>query len=254
MVTVISLFDGAAALLEDGGEGGQGSGFVLDGEGYIATNAHVVTTGDRERRKRAKEVFVEFFDGNRVPAEVVGTTRYADVALIKVDPKGLVAHAARARLLGHLERGRARGRDRQPVRRAAVADSRRDLGPQPQHRVADRLQHRQRHPDRRRDQPRNSGGPLLNASGKVLGINSQIKSASGGGEGVGFAVPVDTVRRSLRELREDGEVSYGYLGVSSSAALPAAGRAARPARATTARVVIEVVRGQPGGRGRNRDR
>ena len=49
----------------------------------------------------------------------------------------------------------------------------------------------------------------------MLGINSQIKSASGGGEGVGFAVPVDTVRRSLRELRRDGSVSYGYLGVTS---------------------------------------
>ena len=71
-MTVISLFDGAAALLEDGGEGGQGSGFVLDGEGYIATNAHVVTSGTGGDRKRAKQVFVEFFDGNRVPAEIVG--------------------------------------------------------------------------------------------------------------------------------------------------------------------------------------
>ena len=68
--------------------------------------------------------------------------------------------------------------------------------------------------------PGNSGGPLLSARGRVLGINSQIKSASGGGEGVGFAMPVDTVRRSLRELRRDGSVSYGYLGVTSQPLYP----------------------------------
>jgi S1-C subfamily serine protease len=63
--------------------------------------------------------------------------------------------------------------------------------------------------------PGNSGGPLLDARGRVIGINAQIKSQSGGGEGVGFAVPVDTVRRSLRELRANGRVDYGYLGVET---------------------------------------
>ena len=82
--------------------------------------------------------------------------------------------------------------------------------------------------------PGNSGGPLLSARGRVLGINSQIKSTSGGGEGVGFAIPVDTVRRSLRELRENGKVDYGYLGRDVPAAVPAAGAAARPARVSAA--------------------
>ena len=63
--------------------------------------------------------------------------------------------------------------------------------------------------------PGNSGGPLLDAHGRVLGINAQIKSQSGGGEGVGFAIPVDAVRRSLRELRAEGKVDYGYLGVQT---------------------------------------
>jgi S1-C subfamily serine protease len=63
--------------------------------------------------------------------------------------------------------------------------------------------------------PGNSGGPLLDAQGRVIGINAQIKSQSGGGEGVGFAIPVDAVRRSLAELREDGRVEYGYLGVQT---------------------------------------
>ena len=66
----------------------------------------------------------------------------------------------------------------------------------------------------------NSGGPLLDSRGRVLGINSQIKSSSGGGEGVGFAVPVDTVRRSLDSLRETGKVEYGFLGVSASPLYP----------------------------------
>jgi S1-C subfamily serine protease len=61
----------------------------------------------------------------------------------------------------------------------------------------------------------NSGGPLLNAKGEVIGINSQIKSTGGGGEGVGFAVPVDTVRRSINQLKQNGKVVYSYIGVSS---------------------------------------
>jgi 2-alkenal reductase len=66
----------------------------------------------------------------------------------------------------------------------------------------------------------NSGGPLLNAHGQVIGINSQIESTGGGGEGVGFAVPVDMVKRSLRLLRENGHVDYGYLGVSTQDLYP----------------------------------
>ena len=66
----------------------------------------------------------------------------------------------------------------------------------------------------------NSGGPLLDGSGKVLGINSQIRSSSGSGSGVGFAVPVDVVRRSIAQLREAGRVEYPYLGVSTSGVYP----------------------------------
>jgi S1-C subfamily serine protease len=63
--------------------------------------------------------------------------------------------------------------------------------------------------------PGNSGGPLVDGKGDVLGINQQIKTNSGGGEGVGFAVPIDVVKRSLGALRETGEAQYAYLGVSS---------------------------------------
>jgi 2-alkenal reductase len=68
--------------------------------------------------------------------------------------------------------------------------------------------------------PGNSGGPLVDRTGKVIGINQQIRTASGGGEGVGFAVPVDVAKRSLEQLRTDGEVSYAYLGVETVAIYP----------------------------------
>jgi S1-C subfamily serine protease len=66
----------------------------------------------------------------------------------------------------------------------------------------------------------NSGGPLVDASGRVIGINSQIQSTGGGGEGVGFAVPVNGVKRSLDQLRRDGKATYAYLGVSSTPIYP----------------------------------
>jgi S1-C subfamily serine protease len=219
VVTVISVFEGAAALLEDG-EGGQGSGFVLDGDGYIATNAHVVTIGTGARRRRAKEVFVEFFDGNRVPAEVVGDDPYADVALIKVDPKGLSLTPLELGSSSRLQVGEpvaAIGSpfgEQQSLSVGVISALNRNIESLTDFGIGDAIQ------TDAAINPGNSGGPLLNARGKVLGINGQIKSASGGGEGVGFAVPVDTVRRSLRELRENGRVSYGYLGVTSSVLYP----------------------------------
>ena len=63
--------------------------------------------------------------------------------------------------------------------------------------------------------PGNSGGPLVGSDGRVIGINQQIQSRSGGGEGVGFAVPIDVVKRSVGQLREEGRARYAYLGVSS---------------------------------------
>jgi S1-C subfamily serine protease len=66
----------------------------------------------------------------------------------------------------------------------------------------------------------NSGGPLLDAGGKVVGINSQIQSTSGGGEGVGFAIPIETAKRSIEQLRANGKVTYAYLGVQSVPVYP----------------------------------
>ena len=206
VVTILSLFDGGPSLLDEGGEGGQGSGFVLDGDGYIATNAHVVTTDRRRRRPRAPTRSSSSSPtATACRREIVGHDPNADVALLKVDPDGL---SLTPLALGESQRspvGRAGRRDRQPVRRAAVALGRRDLGARPRHRVAHALRDRRRDPDRRRHQPAATpAGRCSTPTGRVIGINAQIKSQSGGGEGVGFAVPVDTVRRSLRRAARQG--------------------------------------------------
>ena len=154
VVTVISLFgDGDVPLGQQ--NGGLGSGFVLDADGYIATNTHVVTNGPR--LARAREVFVDFADGNRVPARDRRDGPERGRCAAQGGPARPVAHPARARPRRGAPRGRARGGDREPVRRGAVALGRRHLRARPQHRVADRLRDRRRDPDRCRDQPRQLG-------------------------------------------------------------------------------------------------
>jgi S1-C subfamily serine protease len=215
VVTVLSLFKGGSSLLEDGGEGGQGSGFVLDGNGYIATNAHVVTIDQADGTDTADQVYVEFIDGNRVPAEIVGHDPNADVALLKIDPDGLSLtplHLGESHTISVGEPVAAIGSpfgERQSLSIGVISALDRTIRSLTQFEIGDAIQ------TDAAINPGNSGGPLLDAEGRVIGINAQIKSQSGGGEGVGFAVPVDAVRRSLRELREKGRVDYGYLGVET---------------------------------------
>jgi len=215
VVTILSIFNGGGSLLEDGGEGGQGSGFVIDGDGYIATNAHVVTSEGEDSTERANQVFVEFTDGNRVPARIVGDDPNADVALLKVDPKGLSLtplHLGQSDSVGVGEPVAAIGSpfgERQSLSIGVISAIDRNIESLTRFQIGDAIQ------TDAAINPGNSGGPLLDARGRVIGINAQIKSQSGGGEGVGFAVPVDAVRRSLRELRDRGRVDYGYLGVES---------------------------------------
>jgi S1-C subfamily serine protease len=216
VVTVISIFEGGTSILEDGGEGGQGSGFVLDDEGHVVTNAHVVLAesgpGD-ESPEQADEVFVEFSDGNRVPAEIVGDDPNVDVALLKVDPNGLRLTPLP---LGDSDTitvgepvaaiGSPFG-EQQSLTVGVISAVDRNIQSLTRFQIGNAIQ------TDAPINPGNSGGPLLDAKGRVLGINAQIRSRSGGGEGVGFAIPADAVRRSVRELRQRGRVDYGYLGV-----------------------------------------
>ena len=221
VVTVISIFEGGKpALGDDDGQGGLGSGFVLDSEGYVATNAHVVTSGEGAPPKRAKEVYVEFADGNRVPARIVGEDPNADVALLKIDPAGLRLTPLRLGRSGRLTVGEpvaAIGSpfgEQQSLSVGVISAVDRDIQSLTQFGIGNAIQ-----TDAAVNRG-NSGGPLLDARGEVIGINSQIRSTSGGNEGVGFAVPVDTVRRSLDELRRTGRVAYAYLGVTTQPLYP----------------------------------
>jgi S1-C subfamily serine protease len=213
VVTVIS--DRGAAS----GPTGLGSGFVLDGKGYIATNAHVVR-GDPPKLERAKSVYVRFGDGNQVLAKVVGDDLNADVALLKVNPAGLTLTPLALGSSSNLSVGSpvaAIGSpfgEGQSLSVGVISATGRDIESLTAFRIGNAIQ-----TDAAINHG-NSGGPLINARGQVIGINSQIQSTGGGGEGVGFAVPADAVRRSLAELRAKGHVDYAYLGVTTQDLYP----------------------------------
>jgi S1-C subfamily serine protease len=219
VVTVISLFGGQGldSVLGDGGgdSGGVGSGFVVSRNGEIATNAHVVTTGEGDQIRRASQVYVEFADGNQVEAKIMGHDPNADIALLKVDPKGLTLRPLPIGRSDAVQVGTpvaAIGSpfgEKQSLSVGVVSAVDRAIDSLTEFQISGAIQ------TDAAINPGNSGGPLVDGAGRVIGVNQQIKSRSGGGEGVGFAVPADVVSRSLDGLREDGEVRYAYLGVQS---------------------------------------
>ncbi len=218
VVTVISLFGtgGLESILGGGGGGGVGSGFVLNGDGEVATNAHVVTQGEGKDIQRAREVYVEFADGNRVKADIVGQDPNADIALLKVDPKGLtlrplpLGSSADVRTGSPVAAIGSPFGERQSLSVGVVSAVDRDIQSlNGEFAIPGAIQ------TDAAINPGNSGGPLVDAAGRVIGVNQQIKTNSGGGEGVGFAVPVDIVKRSLGALRETGDARYAFLGVGS---------------------------------------
>jgi S1-C subfamily serine protease len=220
VVTVISLFGGAGldAILggqNDDGSGGVGSGFVVSRNGEIATNAHVVTTGEGTQIRRATQVYVEFADGNQVEAKIVGHDPNADIALLKVDPKGLTLRPlplgdSKAVQVGTpvAAIGSPFG-EKQSLSVGVVSAIDRAIDSLTEFQISGAIQ------TDAAINPGNSGGPLVDGGGRVIGVNQQIKTRSGGGEGVGFAVPADVVKRSLDGLRKEGKVRYAYLGVQS---------------------------------------
>ena len=217
VVTVVSVFG-------DGGGRGLGTGFVVSRGGDVATNAHVVSDGEGNALRRADEVYVQFEDGNQVPARVVGLDPNADVALLRVDPHGLHLRvlplgSSRALQVGApvAAIGSPFG-EPQSLSVGVISATDRSITSLTGFDIAGAIQ-----TDAAINHG-NSGGPLVDARGQVVGINSQIRSTGGGGEGVGFAVPVDTVKRSLAQLRRDGRAAYPYVGIVSVPVYPQLGR------------------------------
>jgi S1-C subfamily serine protease len=211
VVTIRSIFDQGAA---------EGSGFVLDTDGRIVTNAHVVTNGEGEDRKEAKAVFVEFPDRNVVPATIVGFDPFADVALLEVEPNGFDLRPLELGDDSELVVGQpvaAIGSpfgEQQSLSIGVVSATDRSVGSLTQFQIEGAIQ------TDASINPGNSGGPLLDAEARVIGINQQIETNSGANDGVGFAVPISAVKRSLAQLERKGSVDYAYIGVSSQTLYP----------------------------------
>jgi S1-C subfamily serine protease len=229
VVTVTSIFDASNSSPEvlggRGGAAGQGSGFVISDDGEILTNAHVVTdassTGEQSGPlNAADEVYVQFSDRNQVEAEVIGFDPFADVALLKIDPQGLDLNPLPLGSENDVEVGQGVAAigspfsQRQSLWGGIVSATDRSIPSLTDFNIEGGIQ------TDASINPGNSGGPLLDAAGEVVGINQQIRTSSGGSEGVGFAVPIDLAERSIEELREDGEVSYAYAGVSTQELYP----------------------------------
>ncbi|MGH8465634.1 MAG: DegQ family serine endoprotease [Pseudomonas sp.] len=177
-----------------------GSGFIISSDGYVLTNNHVVADAD--------EIIVRLSDRSELQAKLVGTDPRTDVALLKVDGKNLPTVK-----LGDSEKlkvgewvlaiGSPFGFDHS-VTKGIVSAKGRTLPndtyvPFIQTDVA--------------INPGNSGGPLFNMNGEVVGINSQIFTRSGGFMGLSFAIPIDVALDVSNQLKKDGKVSRGWLGV-----------------------------------------
>ena len=191
-------------------EGGQqrerrslGSGFILSEDGYVLTNNHVVEDAD--------EIFVRLVDRREFEAEVVGTDPRSDLALLKVDAEDLPrVRIGRSEALEAgewvLAIGSPFGFD-YSVTAGIVSAKGRSLPNENNENYVPFIQ---------TDvaiNPGNSGGPLFDLEGRVIGINSQIYTRSGGFMGLSFAIPIDVAMEVVEQLKETGSVSRGWLGV-----------------------------------------
>jgi S1-C subfamily serine protease len=215
-----SIFDSSEGSLGGGPSAAEGSGFVLNTNGQIVTNAHVVTSESGGTRKPAHAVFVEFTNRNVLPAHIVGFDPFADVALLSVKPGGLHLHPLPLGNDHNLVVGQpvaAIGSpfgEQQSLSVGVVSATHRSVKSLTQFQIEGAIQ------TDASINPGNSGGPLLEAAARVVGINQQIETASGTNDGVGFAVPISAVKRSIAQLAAKGKAEYAYLGVSSQALYP----------------------------------
>ena len=245
VVTIFAAFDAGA-----GARASQGSGFVVSRDGVVLTNSHVITTaGEGTGSVRpATAVYVEFADRDRVAAKIVGWDVFDDVGVIRIDPK---THSLDPLPLGDSDRvvvgepvaaiGSPFGNENSLTVGVVSATHRSIDSLTSQYTLADAIQV---------DAPinhGNSGGPLFDAQGRVIGINAQIRSDTGNNEGVGFAVPINAARRSMQELLAVGKVTYAYVGITTEDLTPGiARRFGYPVRYGA--VITSVGSGSPGAR------
>ncbi|MBI2849084.1 MAG: trypsin-like peptidase domain-containing protein [Chloroflexi bacterium] len=205
VVNINSTVVGISIFLEPVPQEGTGSGFVIDDKGNIVTNYHVV--------QDARDIEVTLTDGTAAPAKVVGTDPSNDLAVIKIDVpkdklKPLVLGDSSKVKVGQMAIAigspfRLQG----TVTTGVISSLGRTLRAQNGRVMSDIIQ------TDAAINPGNSGGPLLNSSGEVIGVNSNIISPVQGSVGIGFAIPVNTVKRWLPDLIDKGKASHPYLGI-----------------------------------------
>src|SRR6266540_2355315 len=184
----------------------QGSGFVYDDSGHIVTNEHVVDG--------ANSISVKFWNGATYKATLVGSDASTDLAVIKVDAPSSLLHPLPLGDSGKVAVGDGVVAIGSPfgleetVTSGIVSALHRSMTAPNNFTINDSIQ-----TDAAINHG-NYGGPLLNMQGRVIGVNAQIESDSGGSDGVGFAIPSNTVRSIASQLISSGNVSHAYLGVS----------------------------------------
>jgi S1-C subfamily serine protease len=208
-IEIVSRFQTSTNIIDS-----SGSGFVLDTEGHIVTNAHVV--------RDAEEIVVTFFDGYVANAKLVGVDDYSDLGVIEVDPsratlvpvilgdsnslqvgQRVIAIGNPFGLNGSMTDGIISALDRSLLS-AQLLDPTYKPYNNPSIIQVDAAVN-----------PGNSGGPLLNSYGEVIGITTAIRTENGGFQGIAFAVPVNTVKRIVPQLIANGKAEYSWLGISS---------------------------------------
>jgi S1-C subfamily serine protease len=186
-------------------QGQSGSGSIIDRRGYILTNNHVI--------EGASEITIALSDGTTLPAEVVGTDRENDLAVLKIEPDGRDLSTIPMGDSSNLRVGQkvlaignpfAIGRT---LTTGVVSGLGRSIRSEENFIINDLIQ------TDASINPGNSGGPLLNSRGEMIGINTMIYSQSGGSIGIGFAVPVNTAKRVVPDLIEFGVVRRGWIEI-----------------------------------------
>jgi S1-C subfamily serine protease len=210
-----SPFDPFGESEGSGGGTATGSGFVIDAEGHVLTNNHVVENADKITVKLGES------DTAR-DAEVVGTDPSSDLALLKVDAPATELHPLRLGDSSKVEVGdpvvaigNPFGLDR-TVTSGIVSALQRQIQAPDGFSISNVIQ------TDAAINPGNSGGPLIDAEGEVIGINSQIETGGGsnGNVGIGFAIPINTAKSEIQSLIRNGEVEHAYLGISGGTITP----------------------------------
>jgi putative serine protease PepD len=204
----VTSSSGGSQFFGGGSQQAEGSGFVYDTDGHIVTNQHVVGDGG--------EIEVTFWNGDKYKATLVATDPSTDLAVIKVDAPSSILHPVTLGDSDGVQVGDTVIAIGSPfgltgtVTSGIVSALHRQMDSPSGYTITDSIQ---------TDAPinhGNSGGPLIDMGGRVIGVNTQIQSDSGGSDGVGFAIPSNTVRSVVSQMVAGKTVQHAYMGIKVS--------------------------------------